>query len=294
MPDFVAKNGIDWPVAADVRGETVAAFLVDSYPDYYLIDRAGRLRVADLANGELDRAVQSLLDEPASVTVEPWASAEAGEVPYVGSLVAEDLARAGSPVRIEVRGSFPSAGWTFVGFQLERAGEGARDLILTPRADPPGGPAAQVLQPFTATAEVLIPEPGNYRVFVRGRGEGELPPASVEVLPADSLLRLRIQGGILGFDEQLDLRSSGRAKFRSNRRGGPREIELSPDKLARIVEGLERLPADLRSPAPTREAADLMSYELTYWRDGRSARIRVDDLNAGELLPLLELLREIP
>jgi hypothetical protein len=294
MPAFVAKHGIDWPVAVDARGETVEALLVDSYPDYYLIDRAGRLRVADLANGDLDRAVQMLLDEPAPVWVEPSASADLGEVPYVGAFVAEDLARAGSPVHVEVRGSFPSAGWTFAGFQLERAGEGARDLILTPRANPPDALAAQVLQAFTAVADVLILEPGDYRVFVRGRGEGELPPATVGVLPSDALLRLRIQGGILGFDERLDLRASGRAIFHSNRRGGPREIEVSPDKLARIVERLERLPADPQSPPPTLAASDLISYELSYWCGGRMARLRVDDLNAGELAPLIELLRALP
>ena len=293
MPAFVAKHGIDWPVAVDLRGETVDAFLVDGYPDYHLIDRAGRLRIADLANGDLDRAVQMLLDEPVPVWVEPSATADVGEVPYVGTFVAEDLARAGSPVHVEVRGSFPSAGWTFAGFQLERAGEGARDLVLTPRADPPEGPAAQVLQAFTVVADVLILEPGDYRVFVRGRGAGELPPATLEVLPSDALLRLRVQGGILGFDEQLDLRASGRATFRSNRRGGPREIEVAPDGLARIVERLERLPADSQSPPPTRGASDLISYELSYWCGGRMARLRVDDLNTGELAPLLELLRAL-
>ena len=39
------------------------AFAVDSYPDYYLIDRNGNVRVADLANGDLDRAVEILLKE---------------------------------------------------------------------------------------------------------------------------------------------------------------------------------------------------------------------------------------
>lgn len=54
---------LTWPVALDAEGETVKAFAVDSYPDYYLIDRRGNLRVADLANSELDRAVEILLNE---------------------------------------------------------------------------------------------------------------------------------------------------------------------------------------------------------------------------------------
>ena len=37
----------------------------NSYPDYFVIDRKGNLRFADLANAELDKAVELLLAEPA-------------------------------------------------------------------------------------------------------------------------------------------------------------------------------------------------------------------------------------
>lgn len=63
MADFVTEEELPWPVAWDEEGKTVKAFEVDSYPDYYLIDRKGNLRVADLANKELDRAVEILLKE---------------------------------------------------------------------------------------------------------------------------------------------------------------------------------------------------------------------------------------
>jgi thiol-disulfide isomerase/thioredoxin len=63
MADYVKENAMPYPVAIDVDKKTVEAFKVDSYPDYYLIDRAGKLRVADLANGDLDRAVEILLKE---------------------------------------------------------------------------------------------------------------------------------------------------------------------------------------------------------------------------------------
>lgn len=59
------SQGIDYPVAIDVGKKTVKAFAVDSFPDYYVIDRAGNLRFADLANSELDRAVAMLLAEEA-------------------------------------------------------------------------------------------------------------------------------------------------------------------------------------------------------------------------------------
>ena len=65
MADFVKEKGVEYPVAVDVASRTKEAFAVDSFPDYYLIDRAGNLRVADLANSDLERAVQKLLAEPA-------------------------------------------------------------------------------------------------------------------------------------------------------------------------------------------------------------------------------------
>ena len=65
MKAYVEEQKLPWPVAVDVDRQTVTAFAVDSYPDYYLIDRSGNLRVADLANRELDRAVEVLLKESA-------------------------------------------------------------------------------------------------------------------------------------------------------------------------------------------------------------------------------------
>lgn len=75
---FVAEQKIPYPIATDVDAKTVAAFAVDSFPDYYLIDRAGNLRVADLQNGALDAAVATLLAEPAP-TAAPAAPAWAAE-----------------------------------------------------------------------------------------------------------------------------------------------------------------------------------------------------------------------
>jgi peroxiredoxin len=63
MADFVKEQALPWPVAVDIGNKTTSAFKVDSYPDYYLIDRAGRLRVADLQNSDLERAIKILLAE---------------------------------------------------------------------------------------------------------------------------------------------------------------------------------------------------------------------------------------
>jgi peroxiredoxin len=62
---FVRDESIPYPVCLDSEGKTVGAFRVDSFPDYYVIDRAGKLRFADLANGELDKVITALLAEKA-------------------------------------------------------------------------------------------------------------------------------------------------------------------------------------------------------------------------------------
>src|SRR5262245_44403789 len=63
MAKYVQDEALPWATAIDVEQGTVTAFKVDSYPDYYLIDKAGNLRFADLANAEVDRAIEVLLKE---------------------------------------------------------------------------------------------------------------------------------------------------------------------------------------------------------------------------------------
>lgn len=58
-------KGIKYPVAADADGATVAAFAVDSFPDYYFIDRAGKLRILDCNNDNVEDAIKLLLAEKA-------------------------------------------------------------------------------------------------------------------------------------------------------------------------------------------------------------------------------------
>ena len=71
MAAFVEEQKITYPVCADVDAATTTAFAVDSYPDYYLIDRSGTLRVADLQNRALDGAIEALLAEPAPAEAAP-------------------------------------------------------------------------------------------------------------------------------------------------------------------------------------------------------------------------------
>lgn len=58
----VTEEGIKYPVALD-GGVFFKAIGCDSYPDYVLVDRKGTVRVVDLANSEVERAVKALLAE---------------------------------------------------------------------------------------------------------------------------------------------------------------------------------------------------------------------------------------
>jgi cytochrome c biogenesis protein CcmG/thiol:disulfide interchange protein DsbE len=65
MSQTVDEKGIKYPVAADVDGQTVKAYAVDSFPDYYFIDRAGKLRILDCKNDRIEDAIKLLLSEKA-------------------------------------------------------------------------------------------------------------------------------------------------------------------------------------------------------------------------------------
>ncbi len=63
--DYVREQKIPYAIAIDHQGKTVETFHVDTFPDYYVVDRAGQLRFADLANTELDKVITALLAEKA-------------------------------------------------------------------------------------------------------------------------------------------------------------------------------------------------------------------------------------
>jgi len=64
MARAAKKHGIRYPIAWDIDGQTSRAYKVNGYPDYYLIDRAGNLRIADVKNSKVKDAVMALLAEP--------------------------------------------------------------------------------------------------------------------------------------------------------------------------------------------------------------------------------------
>ena len=66
MLETVRSKGIEYTVCLDTRGEASANYVVDSYPDYYIIDRDGHLRGADIGTGSVEAAIESLLAEEAA------------------------------------------------------------------------------------------------------------------------------------------------------------------------------------------------------------------------------------
>lgn len=63
MPATVKSKGIEYPVAVDDGGKTSKTYKVNGYPDYYLIDAKGVLRIADCNNSKVEEAIEALLAE---------------------------------------------------------------------------------------------------------------------------------------------------------------------------------------------------------------------------------------
>ena len=66
MAPYVNEEKLPWAFASDVEERSANAWHVPAYPALYLVDRQGQLRVAALYEGDIKRAVLTLLDEPAT------------------------------------------------------------------------------------------------------------------------------------------------------------------------------------------------------------------------------------
>lgn len=65
LPNVAEQYEIAFPACVDSDNRTNRAYGPNGYPDYYLLDRAGHLRVADLGHDHLRDAVEALLAEEA-------------------------------------------------------------------------------------------------------------------------------------------------------------------------------------------------------------------------------------
>jgi hypothetical protein len=63
MPQIAREHGIQYPIAVDLNDATAEAYKCDSTPDFYLIDRKGILRWADIETDDLEKAIELLIGE---------------------------------------------------------------------------------------------------------------------------------------------------------------------------------------------------------------------------------------
>ena len=63
MKVAVKENALEYVIGFDGDKSMFKSFALDSYPDYVIIDRKGVVRFVDLANSQVDRAVEMLLKE---------------------------------------------------------------------------------------------------------------------------------------------------------------------------------------------------------------------------------------
>ncbi len=61
MAETVKSKGINYPVVRLTDESVLRKYQVNGFPDYYLIDRDGRVRIVDCANGRVEEAIEFLL-----------------------------------------------------------------------------------------------------------------------------------------------------------------------------------------------------------------------------------------
>ena len=63
MAQVAKERHIEYPIAVDLNDLSAETYKCDSTPDFYLIDREGRLRWADIETEDVDRAIELLLSQ---------------------------------------------------------------------------------------------------------------------------------------------------------------------------------------------------------------------------------------
>ncbi|MCK6448686.1 MAG: hypothetical protein L6Q99_20015 [Planctomycetes bacterium] len=165
-----------------------------------LVLASGAVRRVDLASGAVytSREWQSQLVCGPQIADELRKHADVG---YVLSAAAPRRAYFGEELEVEIRGSHPTPGWHFAGFDVRAEPvEGETLIVLTPLSlAPPNDRAqAQVLRDFECAAMLAGLAPGRYAIRVVGRdveGREPLPALELEVQPARPWVELELVGG---------------------------------------------------------------------------------------------------
>lgn len=84
LDEVLQQHAPRYPIMVDDSNKTSIAYQPNGFPDYYLIDKAGRLRVADCTNATLEDAIVALLAETKLDEVAPDADEAEGEAEPAG------------------------------------------------------------------------------------------------------------------------------------------------------------------------------------------------------------------
>lgn len=96
--------GVTFPYAADEQGKVRAALKVDGDPDFYIVDRAGNMRFADVETSGVEHAVELLVGETAEqAAAVPESLKTAAKVKMVEATKTDDtkgLVKPGQPLTV--------------------------------------------------------------------------------------------------------------------------------------------------------------------------------------------------
>ena len=219
--------------------------------------------------------------------------------PFVTGLSVPAYSLWGVPLLVSIEGAHPTPNWIQGGFELQVIDLEARELLLLPLSQPPPvrSVSAQVIERFTAEAQILNVAPGVHTLTVRGAEpeEERVEPRTFEVLPGRLRVRLVTTGGIAGVNDAVELFVPGVARVRRSFGGGAGPVlhHVAPDVLDRIDAVLGDLPRRPRSGTAA-VGADLFHYRLGWWAGDGWVEVELDEGTArGAAAELIGLLRRV-
>lgn len=123
--DVMSEHGAAFANAHDASGRVKAALMVDAHPDFYLIDRAGRLRMADVVTSSVPTAVALLLAETPEQAAKAPAGAPAKEpAGRPGQATRERTTASGVKFELPEASAYAAVSWPEVSKRVQHA----RDL----------------------------------------------------------------------------------------------------------------------------------------------------------------------
>lgn len=186
-------------MAVDVDKRTQSAFLVDGFPDYHIIDRAGNLRVADCQNSGVESVVRALLAEPNPFALPEVLRGPADVAKKKDKRVLGLLGSAAARERVRSAWGSDRDLAQFVRYEyevVEVTPEDATGLMTAPLFGvvPPAGEVARLVA-FDASgtrlgATDLAPAGGDGRAFLE---EHRVPQKDAEALLSDALGRAKAE-----------------------------------------------------------------------------------------------------